>query len=518
MVDTSLQNPWRHDVPSALVVVLVAIPLCVGIALASGAPLTAGLLSGVIGGIVVGSLSSSNVMVSGPAAGLVAIVGAGIISLGSLRAFSAAVVMAGLLQLVLSALKVGNVGYFFPRAVIRGMVAAIGVILVLKQIPHAVGFDVGYVGDESFRQANAETTFSTLGLMLDAVHPGAVLVTLTTLAVLIGWNRWRPWRTVPVVPAAILAALVGVVVSMLLPTLSPSLALDSSHLVQLPSSLSSTEWRELLRGPDWSALMRRETWGLALTLALVASLETLLSLEASDQLDPQKRPSDPNRELLAQGAGNLVAGLVGGLPISGVIVRSAANIDAGAATRRSTVLHGVLLLIAVLTLPLVLNRVPLSVVAAILLFTGFKLASPSVWRTLWNAGRAQFIPFAVTLVAIVLTDLLIGVTIGFGVAVFFILSEHLRQPALRQVSGHGAVLTRFELPDQATFLNKANLERTLDALPAGSRVEIDGRHTMRFDLDVLQQLHEFTETARRRDIDYRLVGIPATVASPLHTF
>lgn len=515
MTETPISNPWRADAPASLVVVLVALPLCLGIALASGAPLSAGLLAGVVGGLLVGALSGSPLMVSGPAAGLTAIVVSGIATLGSFRAFLVAVVIAGAIQLILGAVRAGIIGYYFPSAVIRGMLAAIGVILILKQLPHAIGYDASFEGDETFRQANDENTFSALRHLLDAVHPGAIIVALTALAAFLAWERWRPAR-LRVVPAALVAVLVGVGLNAGFPALGESLVLGTTHLVQLPVAAQPSDWLAYLMWPDWSAISSVDTWRVGVTIAIVASLETLLSLEATDKMDPLKRESDTNRELLAQGVGNLTAGLLGGLPITGVVVRSAANIDAGALTRRSAMMHGGLLLAAVLTLPSLLNHIPLAALAAILLYTGYKLASPALFKMTWRQGKAQFVPFVVTLVAIVLTDLLIGIAIGLAVGLFFILAEHLRQPALRRVSPPHAVLIQYALPDQATFLSKANIERTLDAIPVGARVEIDGRQTTRFDLDVLEQLHEFSETARSRNIDYRLVGIPAAATTPSH--
>lgn len=485
---------------------LIALPLCLGISLASGAPLTSGLISGVVGGVLVGALSASPVMVSGPAAGLTATVIAGIAATGSFRAFLVAVVLAGLVQLVLGMLRVGIVGYFFPNAVIRGMLAGIGITLILKQLPHAIGYDLGFEGDETFRQSNDANTFSALGDMLGGIHPGALLTTIAALAALLAWERWRPegWR---VLPAALIAVLVGIGMNFMLPQWNSAWGFEASHLVQLPVATHPAEWAAFLTWPDWAAISSATTWRVALTIAVVASLESLLTLDATDKMDQFKRKSDTNRELLAQGAGNVVSGLIGGLPLTGVLVRSAANVDAGARTRRASMMHGALLLAAVLTLPVVLNYIPLAALAAILLYTGYKLASPELFRMAWSQGRTQFAPFVVTLVAIVLSDLLVGISIGLAVGFFFILREHLRLPALRVISPPGAVLTRYALPEQATFLNKANIERSLEALPAGSRVEIDGRETKRFDTDVLEQLHEFAETARLRNIDYRLVGI-----------
>ncbi len=511
----SLRNSWRSDLPASLVVVLVALPLCLGIALASGAPLAAGIVSGIVGGIFVGILSNSQLMVSGPAAGLTAIVVAGINALGSFEAFLAAVVIGGVLQIALSLMKAGIIGYFIPSAVIKGMLAAIGVILILKQLPHAVGYDADFEGDETFSQTNAENTLSALSQMLEQIQLGAVVIASAALAVLILWSR-PAFKKLKVVPAPLVVVLLGIAINQFFAEFYPALAIRSTHLVQLPVGDSPRDWLSFFKFPSWQALSSIATWRLGVTIAIVASLETLLSLEATDKMDPYKRESDTNRELLAQGVGNTIAGLIGGLPVTGVIVRSAANIDAGARTRWSAILHGILLLVFVLAIPKFLNLIPLSALAALLLYTGFKLASPALFKTSWSLGWAQFVPFTVTVIAIVATDLLIGIGIGLSVALFFILAEDLRQPALKIVSLPGAVLTRFQLPDQATFLSKANIERTLSALPEGARVEIDGTNTTRFDYDVLEELHEFSETAKLRNIDYRLVNIPVAATTPTH--
>ncbi|MBC7842936.1 MAG: SulP family inorganic anion transporter [Gemmatimonadaceae bacterium] len=512
----SLRDSWRADLPASLVVVLVALPLCLGIALASGAPLAAGIVSGVIGGIVVGLLSNSQLMVSGPAAGLTAIVFSGIVSLGSFEHFLVAVVIGGVLQIGFSIVRAGVIGYYIPSAVIKGMLAAIGIILILKQIPHAVGFDADFEGDETFLQANAQNTFSALGHQLQQIQLGAVLIATLSLLILIVWSR-PAFKKLKIVPAPLLVVLLGIGLNLLFAQYFPALAIRSTHLVSLPVAERPSDWLTFFKLPEWSAIASLNTWRVGLTLAIVASLETLLSLEATDKMDPFKRESDTNRELLAQGVGNTLSGLVGGLPITGVVVRSAANIDAGARTRWSAIVHGILLLVSVLAIPRVLNLIPLSALAAMLLYTGFKLASPALFRTSWSLGWSQFTPFVVTVVAIVMTDLLIGIGVGLAIAAFFILGQYLRQPALRVVSPKGAVLTRYQLPDQATFLSKANIERTLSELPDGSRIEIDGTNTARFDYDVLEQLHEFTETAKLRGIDYRLVNVPAAPTTPTHS-
>jgi SulP family sulfate permease len=499
---------WKQDVPASIVVLLVALPLCLGIALASGAPLSSGLLSGVIGGVLVGVLSSSNLMVSGPAAGLTAIVLAGITALGSFPAFLTAVIIGGVLQIVLSVLRAGVIGYYFPSAVIRGMLAGIGVILILKQLPHAVGYDADFEGDESFLQPDGENSFSAIQSAFDAIQPGAALICLVSLAILFTWAAVPALKKIKLLPGPLVVVLAAIGMNFAFGSAAPDWQLDVKHLVQLPLPETARDLLSFFIFPDFSALTNPETWRVGVTLAIVASLETLLSLEATDKLDPYKRESDTNRELLAQGIGNTVAGFIGALPITGVIVRSAANIGAGGRTRWSAILHGLLLLIAVITIPKMLNYIPLAALAAILLHTGWKLAAPALWKQSYQQGMQQFIPFAVTVVAIVLTDLLIGIAVGMLVGLSFILTEYLRQPALSRVSSPDAVLQRFRLPDQATFLSKANIEQTLDALPPGSRIEIDGRNTKRFDHDVLEILHDFRTTAELREIDYRLVGVP----------
>jgi MFS superfamily sulfate permease-like transporter len=512
---TDYDTPWGPDLKASIVVLLVALPLCLGIALASGAPLASGLIAGVIGGIVVGSLSGSQLMVSGPAAGLTAIVIVAIAELGSFPAFLTAVMLAGLMQLGLSALRAGIIGYYFPSAVIKGMLAAIGLILILKQIPHAVGYDSDFVGDEAFRQLDSQNTFSAIGSALASIRPGAVLIAVLSLAILIVWDRPR-FKFLKKVPAPLVVVLLGVTLNLVYGAAMPAWLLEPSHLVGLPIASSPSDWLNFFAFPDFSVITQPATWRIAVTLAIVASLETLLSSDATDKMDPYKREADTNRELMAQGVGNTLSGLVGGLPITGVIVRSAANVDAGARTRRSAIIHGVLLLACIFTIPGLLNQIPLAALAAILLYTGFKLTHPVLWRTAWGLGRAQFIPFAVTVIAIVLTDLLVGIAIGMGVGLFFILYRSLGEPALRRVNSEGAVLQRFALPEHATFLMKANIERTLEEFPPNSRIEIDGRKTTLIDYDVLELLHDYKITSRLRNIDFRLVGVPDVPSTPAH--
>lgn len=491
------------DIRAGLVVSLVALPLCLGVALASGAPLTSGIIAGIVGGLVVALISGSQLMVSGPAAGLTAIVFAAITELGSFPAFLAALVVAGLFQAVLAALRAGIIGYYFPSSVIKGMLASIGIILVLKQLPHAVGYDSDAVGDETFRQLDHENTFSAIATALGRMHPTAVTIAVVCLGILLAWPK-LPWKRLRAVPPALVVVLAGVGLNALAANYGGDFALETRHLVQLPASMLSG-----IVFPDWAALANGATWKVAVTIAIVASLETLLSLEATDKMDPYKREAPTNRELLAQGVGNTLSGLVGGLPVTGVIVRSAANIDAGAKTRWAAVLHGIFLLAAVVAIPSLLNRIPLAALAAILIATGWKLAHPKQLRDAWRLGRYQFVPFVVTILAILLTDLLIGITVGMTIGVFFILRDHMRLPALKEVSPPHAVLRRFALSGQVTFLNKASIIETLESLPADSRVEIDARESGHLDFDVIEALHNFAETARLRNIDYRMVGIPA---------
>ena len=501
----TMRESWRADVPGSLVVFLVALPLCLGIALASNAPMFSGLIAGVVGGLVVGAISGSQLMVSGPAAGLTAIVVSAIATLGSFEAFLASVVIGGALQIVLGLARAGQIGRYFPSAVVRGMLAAIGLILVLKQIPHAIGYDHDFEGDESFVQPDGDTTFSALQHALQAVQPGAILSSLAALGVLILWDR-TALRRLRLVPGPLAAVLVGVGVNVLLEATGSAWALGGEHLVQLPVIAQVSDLAAHLALPDRSAFARGETWEIGVTIGIVASLETLLSLEATDRLDPHRRESPSSRELVAQGVGNLTCGLVGGLPVTGVIVRSAANIDAGSQTKLSALLHGVLLALAVVLAPTLLNHIPLAALAAILLYTGFKLAHPKIVRFVWTQGPPQFVPFLVTVIAILLTDLLHGIGIGLAVGFAFILFDQLRDPCYSVVSPAGAVLRRVQLHDHVSFLNKGTVARLLEDQKAGSRLELDASHCVYIDHDVLEYIGNFRQIALQRGIDLRLVG------------
>lgn len=495
-----------RDLTSGLVVFLVALPLCLGIALASGAPLFSGVVSGIIGGIVVGSLSGSQTSVSGPAAGLTAVILAQLAALGSFEALLLAIVVAGVLQIGLGVARTGMLARFVPISVIKGLLAAIGVILVLKQIPHVLGHDSDPEGEMAFEQPDAENTFSELAALVDDVHLGAAVIGLSSLVLLVGWARSAKLRASGV-PAPVVIVLLGLALQALFQGWGDAWAIGETHLVQVPV-VDLRNALELLKFPDFSQWATPRVYTAGLTIAVVASIETLLNLEAVDKLDPQQRASPPNRELWAQGVGNVVCGLTGGLPVTSVVIRGSVNIDAGATTKRSTIFHGALLLVAVLLLPQLLNRIPLSCLAAILLVTGFKLASPTVIRKMWSAGHEQFVPFAVTVLAIVLTDLLVGLSIGLAVSGTFVLSRLARQPLRRISEKHidGEVL-HIELPELATFLAKGKLEETLDQLPEGSRVLLDASSSTYVDPEILAFVQEYREvTAPARRIQFSMKG------------
>lgn len=494
------------DLAAGLVVFLVALPLCLGIALASGAPMVAGIVSGVVGGLLVSWLSGSHTSVSGPAAGLVAVVLAQVAVLGSYEAFLVAVILAGAIQVLLGALRAGFIAAFFPSSVIKGLLAAIGLILILKQIPHMVGHDADPAGDMGFLQIDGKNTLSELLASLFDLDPGAMMVGLVSLAVLLAWDRSRLKHSL--VPAPLVVVLLGVAANLVFKAAGSSWAIGPAHLVQLPTATGVGDFLRTLPSPDLKAFGDPAIILAAVTIAIVASLETLLNLEAVDKLDPRKRVSPPNRELMAQGAGNIVAGLLGGLPLTSVIVRSSVNINAGAASRLAAFFHGGLLALLVLFAPRWLNEIPLASLAAVLIFTGLKLTSPALFRQMWAEGRSQFVPFVVTVLAIVFTDLLVGVLIGLGTGLAFILHSNYRRPLLRFMERHvsGDVL-RIEFANQVSFLNRAALEQALDSVPTDGHVVLDARNTDYIDPDILDLIEDFRrQTAVARNLKVSLVG------------
>jgi carbonic anhydrase len=501
------RHTLSNDLVAGLVVFLVALPLCLGIALASGAPLFSGIVAGVVGGVVVGALSGSHTSVSGPAAGLTAVVLAQISELGSFETFLLAVVLAGVLQLVMGLLQIGSLAAFVPTSVIKGLLAAIGVILVLKQLPHVLGHDTDPEGEMAFEQPDHENTFSELLAVADDLHLGAALVGLASVALLVIWSRIARLEKSRV-PAPLVVVLLGLGAQLLLAPLGEQWAIGNSHLVQVPSVHEAGGVAGLLLLPDASAWNVPGVYTAAFTLAIVASLETLLNLQAIDKLDPQQRISPGSRELCAQGVGNVISGLVGGLPITSVVIRGSVNVYSGAKTKLATIVHGVLLAGMVLLLPDVLNRIPLSSLAAILLVTGFKLVSPKLVRRMWQAGRDQFIPFAATVLAIVLTDLLVGLGIGMLVAVAFILARHSRRTVRRIYEKHlGGEVLHLVLPMQVTFLNQRMLTRALDEVPRGGHVLLDAQQTEYIDPDVLATIREYRdEVAPARGVHLSMIG------------
>ncbi|MGE0757394.1 MAG: bifunctional SulP family inorganic anion transporter/carbonic anhydrase [Pirellulaceae bacterium] len=495
------------DLIAGMVVFLVALPLCLGVALASNAPLFAGLLAGIVGGIIVGTLSGSHSSVSGPAAGLTAIVAAQIAGLGSFQAFLLAVVVAGVIQIGLGILRAGFIAEFFPSSVIKGLLAAIGVILILKQIPHVVGHDADPEGEMSFIQPDMETTFSEFGEVLGDFHRGAAVIGLASLVVLVFWEKLKFLKK-SLVPAPLVVVVLGVIGNLLMNRLGEPWAIQASHLVQVPVADSVGGFLGFLQPPDFSQWANPAVYLAGITIAIVASLETLLNLDAIDKLDPQRRVSPSSRELLAQGVGNVVAGLIGGLPVTSVIVRSSVNINSGGQTKLSAIFHGVLLVVCVVLMPTWLNLIPLSCLAAILLVTGVKLVNPTLIREIWREGRYQFVPFVVTVAAIVLTDLLIGILIGLGVSLAFILNSNLRRPLRRIVEKHlGGDVVHIELANQVSFLNRAAIDRALNEVPRGGHVLLDARATDYIDPDILSLVREYKErTAPVRGVKVSLRG------------
>lgn len=499
-----LAKNLKKDLPASIVVFLVALPLCLGIAMASGAPLFAGLLTGIIGGIVVASLSGSQLSVSGPAAGLTVIVLNAITQLGAYEIFLLAVVIAGLIQIILGLVKAGTIGNYFPSSVIEGMLAAIGIILILKQIPHAIGYDADFEGNESFIQPDHENTFSGIISALSRVSYGAVIISSLSVLVLIYWPKVKK---IAMIPAPLIVVLLGVGLSQLF-TGSTSLGLNADQMVQIPVIQSFTELTSLFVLPDFSAVFNKDVWTVAVTIAIVASLETLLSIEACDKIDPIKRVTPTNRELIAQGVGNSVSGLLGGLPMTSVIVRSSANVNSGARTKLSAIFHAIWLLVALLFIPVLINHIPLSCLAAILLVTGFKLASLTLFKRMWKNGKDQFIPFIITILAVVFTDLLTGVAIGMMVGVFYILRTNLRNPYFYKLEKEGRQkVLKLKLAEEVSFLNKGAIQYTLTHIPNGARVIIDGTNSRYIDRDVLEVIENFHAHAHTNKIDVELIGI-----------
>ncbi len=495
---------FKGDWKSGIAVFLVALPLCLGIALASGAPLLAGLVAGIIGGTIVSLLSGSELSVSGPAAGLTIIVATAITDLGSFPGFLVAVIIAGIIQVALGLLKLGKIGGFFPSSVIRGMLVAIGIVIILKQIPHAIGDDLDFIGEFEFDQKDGQNTFSEILASFSTIKLGAVIISIFGLIILFSWTSLgNTFRWLNALPASLFVVIAGVGINELLGLYAPAWFLGDSkdHMVNLPIFASSSEIWHGLVSPDWSFISNPKIYSIAITLAIVASLESLLSLEATESLDPLKRIASPDRELLAQGIGNVSSGLLGGIPITSVIVRSSTNIYAGGKTRMSGFFHGILLLVAVLALPIYLNKIPLACLASILLYTGYKLAHPKEFKKVIAEGWKQWVPFLVTVAVVVGVDLLWGIFIGTLVGLIFVIITNYSSVYTVFINGN-EILIKFQ--KDVTFLHKMSLKENLRKIPAGSEVFIDTTKVHFMDHDIHLLIQEFISTANERGIEVDL--------------
>ncbi len=496
----------KHDLPASIVVFFVAVPLCLGIALASGAPLFAGIIAGIVGGIVVGVASGSPLGVSGPAAGLAVIVFTSIATLGgSWTAFLTAVVLAGIIQLILGYAKAGFIAYFFPSSVIKGMLTGIGLLIILKQIPHALGWDKDVEGDFAFFQTDGENTFSEIFKALDFLTPGAVLIATISLALLILWDTvlTKKHKIFGMINGPLVVVVFGIAMNYFYQNGILNFSLAADQVVRIPTPENIAGFFSQFTFPDFSAITNIEVWKIAVVLAIVASLETLLCVEATDKMDPHKRITPTNRELKAQGLGNVISGLIGGLPVTQVIVRSSANISFGGKTKTSTILHGFFLLISALTIANLLNMIPLASLAAILLMVGYKLAKPSLFKQMYKLGWEQFVPFMVTVVAILTTDLLKGITAGMIVGGFYALfhsyrnSHHMKEMITTQ---EGQQIHHLVLAEEVSFFNKASVVKALESIPSNSKVIIDCSNSKSIAYDVVELIKDYESNAKTKNI------------------
>ncbi|MFK7978852.1 MAG: SulP family inorganic anion transporter [Saprospiraceae bacterium] len=495
----------KDDLPASLVVFLVAMPLCLGIALASGAPLFSGIIAGIVGGIVVGAISGSQLGVSGPAAGLAVIVLTAIQDLGAYEIFLVAVVIGGIIQLVLGFLKAGIIGYYFPSSVIKGMLAGIGIIIILKQIPHAVGYDMDYEGSLAFNQPDGHNTLSELFYMFQAISPGALFISLISMAILILWEQpfMKSKGFTKIVQGPLVVVISAIVLGLIIQT--TPYALQAEQMVSIPVADSISGFFSQFTFPDFSHLSNPAVYITGITIAVVASLETLLCLEATDKLDPYKRVSPANLELKAQGIGNIISGMIGGLPITQVIVRSSTNIQSGGKSKAAAIFHGFLLILSAMLIPNILNLIPLASLAAILFLVGYKLAKPVLFKEMYGAGKEYFIPFMVTILGIVFTDLLMGIGLGMVVAIFYVLYKNYQKPYLLDVSDDGSVI-RLELSEDVTFLNKANILKTLNQMPNDTKVIIDASRCVEIEHDVNEIIDDFVEGAKFKNIEVEVIN------------
>lgn len=509
---SDLNNPFKHlksDIPSGIVVFLVAVPLCLGIALASGAPLFSGIIAGFVGGIVVTLISGSPLGVSGPAAGLAVIVLSAIDQLGNYEIFLVTVVFAGVLQIALGIAKAGIIGYYFPTSVIKGMLSGIGIIIILKQIPHALGYDMDPEGDFEFIQPDGHTTFSELYYAVQNLSIGAVIISVVSMAILIAWeqNFIKKLKFSQVIQGPLVVVVMGIIFNLLFHG-RQDLELRADQLVNIPVSDSFTGFLAQFTFPDFSQILNKDVFVISFTIAIVASLETLLCVEATDKLDPYKRLTPSNKELIAQGTGNIVSGLIGGLPITQVIVRSSANIQSGGKTKMSAFFHGVLILVSAIFIPDILNLVPLSSLAAILFMVGYKLAKPATFKEMFAKGRSEFLPFIITILGIIFTDLLIGITMGLVTGFMYILWNNFRTPYHfdpDQVKEGEPI--KIKLAEDVSFLNKAGIMNTLNHLPESSSIIVDASNVQSIHPDILELFDDFHHNAELRGIDFKVIGL-----------
>jgi len=507
----------KNDLPASIVVFFVALPLCLGIALASGAPLFSGLISGIVGGIVVGAMSGSQIGVSGPAAGLAAIVLTAIGTLGGYENFLLAVVLGGAIQLLFGVLKAGVIAYYFPSSVIKGMLTGIGIIIILKQIPHFFGYDADPEGDFAFIQVDGENTFSEIFKAFNNISPGATTVAIIGLVILLLWDKvlLKKGKVFQLIQGPLVAVVVGIIFFVVTQG-NETFGISAEHLVSVPIPEDASSFLAQFSLPNFGGITNPEIWITAFTIALVASLETLLCVEATDKLDPEKRVTPTNRELLAQGTGNMISGMIGGLPITQVIVRSSANIQSGGRTKMSAIIHGFFLLISVILIPRLLNMIPLSVLAAILFIVGYKLAKPALFKSMYKLGWKQFVPFTITVLGIIFTDLLVGIGLGLLVGIVVILLKSYQNSHFLHIedNSNGKHKIKMTLAEEVTFFNKGAILKELDSLPRDTYLEINLLKTRYLDHDIIEILEDFGFKAKERNIDIKLVSKRGVVENP----
>lgn len=504
-------NFLKKDIPASIVVFFVALPLCLGIALASGAPLFSGLIAGIIGGIVVGSISGSQIGVSGPAAGLAVVVLSSIAAMGSFENFLLAVVIGGFIQIVLGFLKAGVIGYYFPSSVIKGMLAGIGIIIFIKQIPLVFG----YTGEAGIWEL-IQQGFSNVSNLISV---GSILVTSISLTILLLWEKVLVKKSnfFKIVPGPLVAVLLGVLYQIFVPT-ETGFGIAAQQLVQVPIPESAADFLGQFTFPNFSMITDPQIWITGATIAIVASLETLLCVEATDKIDPRKRVTPTNRELFAQGTGNMLSGLIGGLPITQVIVRSSTNIQSGGRSKMSPILHGFWILGSIILIPAFLNKMPLAVLAAILLLVGYKLASPALFVRMFRLGKSQFIPFVITTFGIVFTDLLVGIALGLAVAVVVILNNSYKNSHFLHLEekNNGKHRVRMTFAEEVTFLNKGAILKELNQVEENSQLTIDVRANKTLDHDILEILDEYAIKAKNKNIDIKLISSKGIIENPVN--